>query len=272
MNQRNLLMLLGLAATLLVVRPQTSSGQVFLQSLPDDGSQVVFTGVYRVTRPSPESSDETVTTEWLQQITISSVGAESVEMESEDGQVERRPCRWIEFKVERGKATDESNFDLGQAGVMIYKCLVPEDVVGREKSDFIPIVRGWRKIADQEPQAMQGQVLRIAPLITLLDDYPDVQEQSSETLQIKGLGDVECTVKAGKRQYDGTTGRATNEGQIWLSDRVAFGIMKWRATVRREELLGSKEGGQYRFASELFTEMTITAGRAGAQSELPEQN
>lgn len=262
MNRRNWLLGLGVAAALLVIdRPESSWGQVFLQSLPADGSQVVFAGVLRVTEPSPTSSDETVTTDWLQQITISSVGSQSV-----DG----RACRWIELKVERGKRNEEGNVDLGQAGVIIYKCLVPEDAVGHETSDFLPIVRGWRKIADGEPQPMKGQLLRIAPIITLIDAYPDAQEKPSETLQIQGLGDVACTVRAGSRQYQGRTGRAANNGQIWLSDRVSFGIIKWQATARREQLLGSEENGQYRFAGELFTEMTIIADHPNAQSELPE--
>jgi hypothetical protein len=273
MNQRNCLILFGVAALLSVYCAEVSTAAVFLRSLPQDGSQVLFSGVLRVTQPSPESSDQTMTTEWLQQITISSVGSESVEMSQEDGQtVAARACRWIEFKVERGKATDKSDFDVGQAGVIIYKCLIPEDAVGNEPSDFIPIVRGWRKIGDEEPQPMNGQVLRIAPIITLLDHYDNAQDQPSETLQVKGLGEVQCAVTSGTRQFQGRTGRAANQGQVWVSDKVPFGLMKWRASTRREQLLGSLEGGEYRFASELFTEMTIFAGRGNAQSELPQHN
>lgn len=273
MNQRNRWILFGVATLLAVYQPDVSRGQVFLRSLPPDGSQVQFSGVLRVTQPSPESSDETITTEWRQQISVSSVGSETVEMNAEDGQtVAAKPCRWIEFKVERGKATDASGIEVGQAGVMIYKCLIPEDTVGNEKSDFLPIVRGWRKIGNAEPQPMQGQVLRIAPIITLLDYYADAQEQPSETLQVQGLGDVECRVNSGTRQFQGRTGRSINQGQVWISDRVPFGLMKWRATTRREQLLGSEESGQYRFASELFTEMTVFAGGGNAQSELPQHN
>src|SRR5262245_46496972 len=129
--------------------PSLSSAQMLIWNLPnDDGVWVRFEGAYKQTRARPNSNAGDENLEWGRQLTISSVGRETV-----DG----RACRWVEFK----SITKPSGLEQkpGPGDSYIYKVLIPEDhVIGKTVDaetipvTYLPIVKGWRKVGEREPQ------------------------------------------------------------------------------------------------------------------------
>src|SRR5262249_33776848 len=138
------------------------SAQVLIWSLPkEDGTWVRFEGAYKQTRARPNANAGDEMLEWRSELTISAVGSETADVKVfENGRevTKNVACRWVEFKSN----TRPGGVDVvpGPGDVFVYKVLIPADRVIGSTADrdgipvtFLPIVKGWRKVAQREAEA-----------------------------------------------------------------------------------------------------------------------
>ena len=276
--------LLGLFCVIATLS-NTVQAQGLLWSLPPDGHFVQFEGKFTQRDEQPETDAGNVTVEWLRQISIKSVGKEDALFNGK-----MVPCRWIEFKSVTGKQS-EAGIDAGpnQEGVRIYKVLIPEHaIVGRVAQDgsvtdddtipisVIPIVRGVRKVAGNQPTPLRGRALQIYPMISMLLHYPKLETDGEEP----ALGTILTPAAAplfqggnskkdnGRLVMESRTSRSTNTAQLWLSKDVPFGIAKWTITMVRETKETSDMRDAFAIASTVTIEMSVVAKGEEAFPEL----
>jgi hypothetical protein len=243
--------------------------QVLLWStLPDDGTWVRFEGSYT---DEQKRADETLKLTWRRELTIKSVGRETVEIDGKP-----TPCRWLEFKTVTGKES-EQGIQPDPFGTRIYKVLVPEAKVTGRLVDgdnipviFLPIVRGYRKIGDRPPVPISEKVLSFSPMITLLTYYPNLEAAGAEEELSLPLGAVPAQVRKGSVVQESNINRSTNEGTLWLSKEVPFGLAKFQVKVVREQKDGPAPRDDFMPVVELNAELTAVAKGTDARSELPD--
>ena len=284
MFRRSFLRVLGLLCGVAAM-PSAVQAQGLLWSLPPDGHFVQFEGKFTQRDEQPETAAGNVTVEWLRQISIKSVGKEDALFNGK-----MVPCRWIEFKSVTGKQS-EAGIDAGpnQEGVRIYKVLIPEHViVGRVADDgsttdddtipisIIPIVRGVRKVAGNQPVPLRGRALQIYPMISMLLHYPKLETAGEEPALGTILTPAAAPLFQGgtSKKYTGNlvmesrTSRSTNTAQIWLSKDVPFGIAKWTITMVRESKETSDMRDAFEITSTINIEMSVVAKGEEAFPEL----
>lgn len=255
-----------------------ASAQGLIWSLPEDGRWVRYEGEYREVefRPDAPEGDEILT--WDRHLTLNSVGTESAEFEGQ-----QQPCRWIEITVVTGK-TIEGAIVPGPVGACIYKVLVPESRITGNLSygdeipaAFIPIVKGYRKLGENNVEPIPEGVLQVYPVISLLQHYKpkDVQQASEQpvdagvTFRQNGtVTPVEAMHYKASNAMESPTSRSTNEAEFWRSDDVPFGLARWRVRILREEKDGLAPRSEFEPASEISVDMKASEAGAGAQSEL----
>ena len=171
-------------------------------------------------------------------------------------------------------------------GVRIYKVLVPESRISDTRIDsqgrvvdskqipayYIPIVKGYRKIGDQAVQPITSRVLQIYPSISLLKHYRTLElANSSEDVDLV-LNQQQNVVSAkkytGVHRREGPTTRSQNEGQLWRTDELPFGLAKWTVKVVREEKDNVAPRSAFQLVTEVNVEMAATQSGTGAQSDL----
>lgn len=246
----------------------TAGAQGLIWSLPEDGREVRYEGTFHQVEFRPDSAEGHLELEWTRHLTLRSVGQEMAEYGGKNV-----ACRWIEIKVETGKET-ETGLDTGPVGARLYKVLVPESRVIAQQHDadkishsFIPIVKGYRKTGDNEPEEMQSKVLQIYPLISFLRHYEKLAGgQEPEELDIR-LGVVTARKWTGKSDKESRTSRSVNEATLWQSSDVPFGLAKWSVKMTRHAKDRIAARSAFRPVSEVTVEMS--AHEVGnAQSEL----
>lgn len=249
-----------LAGLTLAVSLSAGAEAGLLTKLPPDGTWSRYEGTWEVVEV--RLSGETVRSSFTKRVTISSVGREMVDSE---------PARWIELKVETAR-TASGAARRGETHSQWHKVLVLEREIGAGDRPFLPIVRGYRRTSEQEAREMRGGLLRISPAITLLDDkYPQSQEAGTEEVSTD-VGTFQCRRVDGKRVREIGATRFTNEGQAWYSDEVPYGIVRWRATIAREEAKETDGKKEYRPAGSSTAELTLVQTGTGAVSDLPNSN
>ena len=89
--------------------------QILIWSLPkDEGAWIRLEGAYRQTRARPNSNAGEEVLEWRSELTISSVGRETVDVAGTDVS-----CRWVEFKsLTKPNGVDQQP---GPGDTFIYK-------------------------------------------------------------------------------------------------------------------------------------------------------
>lgn len=246
--------------------------QGLIWNLPPDGTWVRYEGTYGQLVRRPDSAEGDLQLQWTRHLTIKSVGTAE-----EEYQGEVQPCRWIEIKVVT--AQQAAVLEPGPGGERIYKILVPERAIqGRILDDsdilvsFIPVVRGYRKIGDEEPQPIESGVFQIYPLVSYLMHYRDLQAQSStpEPIDIP-LGGASGIAHHGTMTMESTTTRSTNEATLWRSDDVPFGVARWIVRDLREEKHPSESRDQFRETMEVTIEMAAHETGTDATTELDVQ-
>ncbi len=249
------------------------AAQGLIWELPADGSWVRFEGTYEKEMPGPESNDLNIKLQWTRHLVISSVGSEMAEYEGA-----QTACRWLEFKCITGKST-ESGVAPGVSGPRIYKVLVPEKAISGDIKEtigknelpitFLPIVRGYRKTGDRPVEPLKTNVLRFYPMITMLEHY-------TQWDSVGEPGSVEtpaATVSA--REYQGTfisestTTRSKNEGKIWRTTEIPFGVAKWSVVITRETKGGTRPRTEFKQTSLIQVNMSAHEVGKNAESELP---
>lgn len=258
----------------LVVPPRAAQAQGVLWNLPADGSWVRYEGTCKQVELRPNSTEGDIPLEWIQHLTIKSVGSEEAEFRGE-----KVPCRWIELKVVTGRAS-EAGVDPGPVGARIFKVLVPEKrVVGKTADDgkipvsFIDIVKGYRKYGDGEVKPIEAKALQVYPLLALVMHYHAVEPEGSEPVDPQiPLGDVQTQKFKATSKMESPTTRTTNEAEIWLSTpddkKIPFGLAKWMIKITRESKDSSEPRSAFKAASEVTAEMSAHEVGDGAQSEL----
>jgi hypothetical protein len=256
--------LLGLCTT-----GQTRA-QGLIWSLPEDGAWVRFEGTYKQLVRRPDSTAGDLQLQWTRHLTIKSVGTSE-----EAWQDQVQPCRWIEIKVITGQEK-EGLIDAGPGGTRIYKLLVPEAAIAGQVLDaegilvsHIPVVRGFRKVGDEDPQPIESGVFQVYPLISFLQHYRNLAPESSDPVQEQiPSGLVSATVWKGSLTMESRTDRSSNQGQIWRTDEVPFGIAKWFVRDVREEKHPTQSRDLFRETMEVELEMAAHEIGTGAETEL----
>jgi hypothetical protein len=254
----------------------TASAQVLIWSLPkEDGMWVRFEGTYKQNRTRTNDNE---LLEWQSVLTISSVGSEMAEIDSTDegGKEVRKkaPCRWVEFK----SLTKPNGLDKppGPGDTFIYKVLLPEERVIGESVDrhgipvtFLPIVKGWRKIGQRDPEAVAEKALAVYPTLSLVTYYPDLKAEGNEKeeLQIAGAP-VAARLYKGTRTMQKTTQRSTNAASLWRSDAVPFGLARFQVALTLENKDLTASADEFKQSSLIEVEMTVVATGNDARSEL----
>lgn len=253
-----------------LVAATNAQAQGLLWSLPEDGSWVRYEGTYRQLIRRPDSTAGDLTLEWTRHLIIKSVGAAE---ETFNGQVQ--PCRWIEFKVVTGQVK-EGLIDAGPGGTRVYKILVPEAAIAGKIFDdegiivsYIPVVRGYRKIGDEDPQPIESGVFDAFPLVSFLQHYRNLTAETNDADQLQiPSGFVAATAWKGSSTMEGRSNRTTNEAQIWRSDEIPFGVAKWLVRDVREEKHPTQSRDLFRETTEVTIEMAAHEVGIGAETEL----
>lgn len=273
MSLRSIALLVILSGSSLLC-PSPVSAQVLLWGkLPPDGSWVRFEGTYQNTNILPDSNDGNLELKWRRELTVKSVGQEMAEYNGQE-----TPCRWLEFKTVTGKESEEG-LQPGEFGVRIYKVLVPESrVIGKLvdadgiPANFIPIIKGYRKLASNEPEPLTEKLLSFSPMITLLTYYPNLKPESDQAAELQlPTATVQAKLWTGDEKLESRVNRSTNEGRLWLTEEVPFGLAKFQVKIVRESKDGAAAAEAFKPSAELHVDMTLVATGKDATSELPAQ-
>lgn len=261
-------LLLSVFWVVLLCSPTFAQGLIW--ELPPNGSWVRFEGTYEKEMPGPDSNDLNVKLKWTRHLIISSVGSEMAEFEGA-----QTPCRWLEFKCITGKET-ESGVAPGVSGPRIYKVLIPEKVVNGQIKDksglpvtFLPIIRGYRKVGDRPVEPLKTNVLRFYPMITMLEHYTKWESEGGPATIDIPTGAVSAREYKGSYVSESTTTRSKNEGTIWRTSEIPFGVAKWAVTVTRDTKGGTQPRTDFKMTSRIQVAMSAHEVGNDAESELP---
>ncbi len=248
-----------------------SWGQGLILNLPEDGTGIEYEGkvIQETVRPELEDGKETLT--WSRELSIKSVGREDAEF---DGQVQ--PCRWIEIKIVTGTA-EASGIDTGPVGARIYKVLVPESKVIDTPADaedipnsVLPIVKGFRRLGEEQVEEMSSRGLVVYPVICLLANYeqPNVIAPSEPVESVGGRETFDSRHLKGEIIRERLDARSTNTGEFWVSRDLPFGLARWSVSVIREIKGSTEEREQFRQVSSVTSDMKVRGIDPSAESEL----
>ena len=259
--------LLMMVAAFTLASTNSASAQSLLFNLPDDGTMVEYEGkLVQSTGP-----DDPKPLEWACELTIKSVGTEEAEFEGK-----AQPCRWIEIKTITGKA-GAAGINPGPVGARIYKVLVPESKVIAEWQDadgipneVLPIVKGFRRLGEEEVKPIMEPGLRFYPVITLLTSYrePEVVASSDVPETLLQGQTVNAKRMKGKLVMESQKVRSTNEADYWVSEEVPFGLARWLVTVSTEEKDSTAPVSEFKLTTLKKVDMKLRRIRDNAESEL----
>lgn len=257
-------------AIFLVVGPAPfAAAQGLIVTLPKDGAWVRFEGTVKQVELRPEAAEGDITMEWIQHLTIKSVGSEKAAYRGQ-----QVPCRWIEIKVVTGKSS-EAGVEAGPVGERLYKVLVPEErvvagVIDREKIpfSFLDIVKGFRKVgADVKP--IGTGALQVFPLIAPLMHYDALEPAGDEEVPAPG-GAIAAKKFKATRRIESPTTRTINEAEIWRCspEKIPFGVARWLVKTTLEKKDNSQPRSAFKAATQMTVDMSAHEWGTGAKSEL----
>lgn len=262
---------LFLALILTSLTSAAASAQGLVWSLPADGSWVRYEGEYEQTEVQDSTGKDPVVSTWTRRLEIKSVGTVDADFNGT-----QTACRWVEFKLIDGK-TKDAELVPGPAGEVIYKVLIPESSVNGTVTDeanihvsFLPIVKGYRRIGQSQPEVLNSRVLQVYPALTLLMHY---RELTSEGMEDPGSPEANSAEKlAAETTLENKFDRIVNTATLWRSNDVPFGLAKWQVTQVREEKPPASPRTDFKKITEVRVTMTAQQSGNGALSDLPDQN
>lgn len=251
--------------------PPPASAQGLIRKLPAAGTWVRYEGTYSQ-EESQSGAAGKAAVEWTRHLWLKSLESETAEYE---GKMEQ--CRWFEIKILTGKKS-EMGIDTGPVGERIYKVLVPESRISAAPADkdgipasFLPIVKGYRKIGKGAVKPFKAAVLQVYPVISLLMHYKpaktSVGPQAEDVTIILG-GQIKATKITGNYVMESLTRRSTNDGQVWLSDDVPFGLAKWHVDLIREAKPDDNPREAFEQVNKISVDMQAAEKGTDAQSDL----
>jgi hypothetical protein len=262
----------SLAGLVILGSLRSATAQGLILNLPKkDGAWVRFEGTVKQVEFRPDAAEGDITLDWIQQLTIKSVGAETAAFRGK-----QVPCRWIEIKIVTGKAS-ESGIEAGPVGERIYKVLVPEERVVGQLADgdkipfsFLDVIKGFRKTGGQVTPVPPGG-LQVFPLIAPVMHYEAVEVAGGENEEIPLPGGAVKTKKfKAKRTIESSTERSVNEAEIWRGDgnTVPFGLVRWttKTLLERKDSTSPRQG--YKPLTQTTVEMTAHEWGNGAKSDV----
>jgi len=263
-----------LLALVVSVLPTPVAAQGLVWSLPEEeGVWVRYSGTYTNVQERPQSTEGPLEISRLSELKISALKRETIEVDGESV-----PARWLEFKLVSGTQSAEG-IQPGPYGTRIYSVLVPESAITGKLVDddgipeqFLPILKGYRKIGDKPAEVLQERILKVYPLLTLLMDYKDFAQQGEEPeqLDLPQYGMVSARHFVGTETLETATTRSVNRGELWLSPDVPFGWAQSKVTVVREVKESTQPREEFRKAAEITVQMAVAEMGTGAQSEIGE--
>jgi hypothetical protein len=255
---------------------ETARAQGLILNLPKDGAWVRFEGTVKQVEFRPEAPEGDISMEWIQHLTIKSVGREEAVYNGK-----KVPCRWVEIKILTGKPS-ESGVETGPVGERIYKLLVPEvRVVGAiadaEKIpfSFLDIVKGYRKIAGNVtpiPLVGGGEgAFQAYPLVGPLMHFDTIEPAGGdEQVQVPG-GTIKAKKFKARRVIESPTVRTTCEAEFLRCDpeAIPFSLAKWttKTTIERKDSTAARTTA-FKQATQVNVEMSAHEWGTGAKSEI----
>jgi hypothetical protein len=269
---RNRIGMLALAVSVVLASVPAAPAQGLILNLPkQDGAWVRFEGTVKQTEFRPDAADGDITMEWIQQLTIKSIGSETATYRHK-----QVPCRWIEIKIVTGKPS-ESGVEAGPVGERIYKVLVPEERIVGQLTDgnkipfsFLDIIKGFRKTGGQMTPIPPGS-LQVFPLVAPVMHYEAVEVASGDNEEVPLAGGAVKTKKfKAKRTIESSSERSINEAELWRGDgnTVPFGLVRWtvKSVLERKDATSPRQG--FKPVTQTNVEMTAHEWGTGAKSEL----
>ena len=216
----------------------------FMSQPPKVGTAVTYSFETKIFREDEEEEREG-------EITLSCVGKEEV-----DGVT----AYWIEVKRPGFRGDNEQ----------LYKLLVSEKKFAPGENPFDGFVRGYFKRdasgdefteIDVEAESWRWRRRFLAPI----PSFEKLEGDATEKITIKelDLGELECQVRTGTIEFEiGENASGGSDGQLFLSDKVPFGLVQ-------AEITTDIEWGEGGFSREntLILKKIITEG---AKTEIPD--
>ena len=254
----------------LVFAPQPrANAQGVVWKLPEDGTWVRFEGNYKQIETRASSGQADLEIEWIQHLTIKSVGKQEAEFEGKTV-----PCRWLELKVQTGKKS-EAGINPGPVGASIYKVLVPESrVIGKLADDetipvsFLPIVKGFRKEGEKPVEQMTGSVFQIYPKVARFMHYKTLEKDGEQEPLDVGIGSVTAQKWKGRYEADNSQGHTIQEAEIWRSDEVPYGLAQWSVKQSMERKGNNEPRSAFKQVAQTLVEMKALETGTDAKSEI----
>ncbi len=247
-----------------------ANAQGLIWKLPEDGSWVRYEGTYKQIETRASTGEADVTIEWIQHLTIKSVGKEEAEFLGQSV-----PCRWLEFKVQTGKKS-EAGINPGPVGAAIYKVLVPEQrIFGKLEDDetipvsFLPVVKGFRKDGEKEVEPIAGSVFQIYPKVALIRHYQTLEKDGDQSEELPlGVGAVVAQKWKGKHEAENLANHSVQEAELWRSDTVPFGLAQWNVKIVMERKADNEPRTSFKQVSQTLAEMKAQEQGTDAKSEI----
>lgn len=251
--------------------PAPAAAQVLIWSIPEkDGTSVKFQGEYTQVQERPLDKRGALTLKWDTELVIKSVGEEDAEFQGETTK-----CRWVEFV----STIKPKGLKPGPSGTRIYKVLIPVNSVTGEMldaegqpNDYVPIIKGYRKLGSAEVVEVTEKALAVNPLIVPVVYYPDLKAESTEPapVSLPALGDVPAVLHQGQVQFVSETLRTTNKAKLFLSKDVPFGLARFEISVTHEAKDRLAKAEDFQQTSQIDVTMSAVEIGMDAQSDLPE--
>lgn len=246
-----------------------ANAQGLIWKLPADGTWIRYEGTYQQIETRSNTGGTDLTIQWIQHLTIKSVGALEAEFEGKTV-----PCRWLEFKVQTGKKS-EAGINPGPVGASIYKVLVPESrVIGKLADDetipvsFLPMVKGYRKEGDKPVEEMTGSVFQIYPKVARFMHYKTLEKEGEPEPLDLATGPVTAQKWKGKYEAENSQGHTVQEAELWRSDEVPFGLAQWSVKQSMERKGNNEPRSSFKQVAQTLVEMKALETGTDAKSEI----
>jgi hypothetical protein len=256
--------------SLFVLQGGFASAQGLIWKLPEDGKWIRFEGQYSQIEARPNNPKGNLTITWIQHVTIKSVGTAMGEFEGE-----QVLCRWLEFKIQTGKAR-QGAIATGPVGERIYKVLVPEKaIIGKTKDAegipvmYLPIVDGYRKTNEKDPtpKKLKHGVFNLFPVVSLVRHHKEFEEPIPDSVTVNNT-DVDVLVYRATIQQESLTEKVAHETKLFRTDEMPFGVARWIVKITHERKAQIDGRSDFAFQSEITVNMSAVQTGEDAKSDI----
>ena len=256
----------------------SAPAQGLIWSIPaTEGQWVRYEGQYRQVIKRPNDPRGDLSLQWTRHLTIKSLNSEMADFQGRSVN-----CRWVELKVITGPVK-EGIIDAGPGGIRLYKVLVPIEAIEKVTiqpdgtvldadgvlATHVPIVKGYRKVGNESPAAIETGVFDIFPVLAMVQHYRQLSQVGEEDVPLRNES-VPTEHWRGEMITEDTFTRSTSTGDLWRckTPAVPFGIAKWTVSYSVEGKASTEPRTAFALVSELTEEMSAAEIGDAAESEL----